>query len=44
VRAERAIKHKYPVVQGVLISLIKTLKRDRGVYVELTPVAGVTQP
>jgi PPOX class probable F420-dependent enzyme len=44
VRAERAIKHKYPIVQGVVISLIKVLKGDPGVYVELTPVAGVTQP
>jgi PPOX class probable F420-dependent enzyme len=37
VRAERAIKHKYPIAQGVLISLVKALKRDRGVFVELTP-------
>jgi PPOX class probable F420-dependent enzyme len=37
VRAERAIKRKYPIAQGMLISLIKALKRDRGVYVELTP-------
>jgi uncharacterized protein len=36
-RAERAIKRKYPIAQGVLISMIKAIKRDRGVYVELTP-------
>jgi PPOX class probable F420-dependent enzyme len=37
VRAERAIKHKYPIAQGVLISLVKAFKRDCGVYIELTP-------
>jgi PPOX class probable F420-dependent enzyme len=36
-RAERALKHKYPFAQGVLISLVKALKRDHGVYVEVTP-------
>jgi hypothetical protein len=36
-RAERAIKRKYPIVQGVLISLVKALKRDHGVYVEVSP-------
>jgi PPOX class probable F420-dependent enzyme len=36
-RAEHAIKRKYPIVQGVLISLVKALKRDHGVYVEVTP-------
>jgi hypothetical protein len=36
-RAERAIKRQYPIVQGVLISLVKLFKGDRGVYVELTP-------
>jgi hypothetical protein len=36
-RAERAIKHKYPIAQGVLISLVKAIKRDHGVYVEVTP-------
>ena len=35
--AERAIKRKYPIAQGVLVSLVKALKRDRGIYVELTP-------
>jgi PPOX class probable F420-dependent enzyme len=35
-RAERAIKRKYPIAQGVLISLVKAIKRDQGVYVELT--------
>jgi len=38
-RAERAIKRKYPIAQGVLISLVKAFKRDRGIYVELTPLA-----
>jgi hypothetical protein len=36
-RAQRAIKRKYPIAQGVLISLVKAIKRDHGVYVELTP-------
>ena len=36
-RAERAIKRKYPIAQGLLISLVKVIKRDHGVYVELTP-------
>ena len=36
-RAERAIKRKYPIAQGMLISLVKALKRDHGVYVEITP-------
>ena len=35
-RAERAIKRKYPIAQGLLIALVKLFKRDRGVYVELT--------
>jgi hypothetical protein len=36
-RARSAIKRKYPIAQGVLIWLVKVIKRDHGVYVELTP-------
>jgi PPOX class probable F420-dependent enzyme len=36
-RAERLIKRTYPIAQGVLVTLVKAVKRDRGVYVELTP-------
>jgi hypothetical protein len=35
-RARSAIKRKYPIAQGMLISLVKAIKRDHGVYVELT--------
>jgi uncharacterized protein len=35
--AERAIKHKHPLVQGVLVSVAHTLMRDRSVYLEVRP-------
>jgi uncharacterized protein len=36
-QAERAITRKHPIVQGVLVSILKTVTRDPGAYFEVTP-------